>query len=125
MSPPTMNARLTELQAEVERLRDKGHTGTTNAPDPAELARKLREIRSGYTHDHLSDSPKEALRQAETFLEPLASTQPKTIFGLPVVIDDPMPPDTFKIVHPDHRSDERRVGEEGGSTISTQWSQYH
>src|SRR3546814_2712289 len=65
MSPPTMNARLTELQAEVERLRDKGHTGTTTAPDPAELARKLREIRSGYTHDHLSDSTKEALRQAE------------------------------------------------------------
>src|SRR3546814_6696339 len=79
MSPPTMNARLTELQAEVERLRDKGHTGTTTAPDPAELARKLREIRSGYTHDHLSDSTKEALRQAETFLEQLASTQPKTI----------------------------------------------
>src|SRR3546814_12751641 len=71
-SPPTMNARLTELQAEVERLRDKGHTGTTTAPDPAELARKLREIRSGYTHDHLSDSTKEALRQAETFLEQLA-----------------------------------------------------
>src|SRR3546814_6171262 len=98
-----LNARLTELQAEVERLRDKGHTGTTTAPDPAELARKLREIRSGYTHDHLSDSTKEALRQAETFLEQLASTQPKTIFGLPVVIDDTMPPDTFKIVHPDHR----------------------
>src|SRR3546814_14666469 len=85
MSPPTMNARLTELQAEVERLRDKGHTGTTTAPDPAELARKLREIRSGYTHDHLSDSTKEALRQAETFLEQLASTQPKTIFGLPEI----------------------------------------
>src|SRR3546814_5802069 len=27
MSPPTMNARLTELQAEVERLRDKGQIG--------------------------------------------------------------------------------------------------
>src|SRR3546814_16271115 len=90
MSPPTMNARLTELQAEVERLRDKGHTGTTTAPDPAELARKLREIRSGYTHDHLSDSTKEALRQAETFLEQLASTQ---------------------------RTEERRVGKEWVGTL--------
>src|SRR3546814_7143193 len=43
MSPPTMNAHLTELQAEVERLRDKGHTGTTTAPDPAELARRSEE----------------------------------------------------------------------------------
>src|SRR3546814_8127543 len=74
MSPPTMKARLTELPAEVDRLRDKGHTGTTTAPDPAEFARKLREIRSRYTHAHLSDSTTAALHQADHFLSPLART---------------------------------------------------